>query len=218
MEIELVQQPSKKDVKDAVLNKKILSGDGFFGLIKKGQTFRITDLGGNQSADTTFFMANDPADHYSAVQTLTAQHKLFLTTGTVLKSESGNDMMTITADTVGSHDTLGGSCSSQSNTVRYSLHKRYMHNCRDTFMKYLGNSSSPYNYSKRDLAPNINFFMNVPITNDGKLNFSDGISHKNAYVEMVATADVMVLVSCCPQLNNPCNGWNLTPISVSIWN
>ncbi|WP_461214576.1 DUF1989 domain-containing protein [Lacticaseibacillus sp. GG6-2] len=215
--MELITTTSDLKVDDARLNQTILSGDGYFGLVKAGETLRITDIGGNQSADTTFFMADDPADHFSAVQTLTAQAKFYLTTGTILKSEAGRNMVTITADTVGSHDTLGGSCSAQSNTVRYALAKRYMHNCRDTFMKKIGEYPGDYIFSKRDLAPNINFFMNVPITPSGDLDFSDGISHPGAYIEMRAEHDVLFLMSNCPQLNNPCNGWNPTPVAVTIW-
>lgn len=70
---------------------------------------------------------------------------------------------------------------------------------------------------KRDLAPNINFFMNVPITPEGGYKFDDGVSAPGKYVEMKALTDVMVLISNCPQLNNPCNAYNPTPVRLLIW-
>jgi hypothetical protein len=74
------------------------------------------------------------------------------------------------------------------------------------------------NMSKRDITANINFFMNVPVTPDGELSFADGISGAGKYVEMRAEMDVVVLISNCPQLNNPCNAYNPTPVQLLVWN
>jgi hypothetical protein len=128
-------------------------------------------------------------------------------------------MLSIVADTCGRHDTLGGACSAESNTVRYALEKRHMHSCRDNFLLALSRWGAMYaqGFSKRDLASNINFFMNVPVTPEGKLTFADGISSAGRYVEMRAEMDVTVLISNCPQLNNPCNGYNPTPIELLVW-
>jgi hypothetical protein len=78
-------------------------------------------------------------------------------------------------------------------------------------------SRTNYGLSKRDLSNNINFFMNVPVTPEGKLTFADGISGPERYVEMRADRDVLVLISNCPQLNNPCNAYNPTPVRVLSW-
>ncbi|MDR2427183.1 MAG: DUF1989 domain-containing protein [Endomicrobium sp.] len=209
-----IKMESEKKEEESIFNKVITSGDGWFGLIKKGQTVRITDLQGNQAADTLFYDVADPSDHYSAVKTIAAQKNIYLTTGSILLAESGKQLLKITADTCGRHDTLGGACSSQSNTVRYAHEKDYMHNCRDTFMHCISNVKQ---YSKRDLAANINFFMNVPVTAQGQLCFEDGVSYAGAYVEMKAVTDVMLLLSSCPQLNNPCNAYNPTPVKIAIW-
>jgi urea carboxylase-associated protein 1 len=123
--------------------------------------------------------------------------------------------MTIVADTCGRHDTLGGACAAESNQVRYALEKKYMHSCRDTFLLTLA-CEAP-GMSKRDLAANVNFFMNVPVTPEGKLTFEDGVSAPGRYVEMRAELDVRVLISNCPQLNNPCNAYDPTPVRVLIW-
>jgi uncharacterized protein len=124
-------------------------------------------------------------------------------------------MLTIVADTCGRHDTLGGACSSESNTVRYGQHTRHMHSCRDNFL--LAALRSGFALDKRDLTSNINFFMNVPVTPEGALSFEDGISAGGKYVELRAEMDVLCLISNCPQLNNPCNAYNPTPIRLLLW-
>ncbi|MBE0436350.1 MAG: DUF1989 domain-containing protein, partial [Methylomicrobium sp.] len=151
----------------------------------------------------------------SATDTLIRQKSIYLSTGSELVSNFGRTLLTITADTCGRHDTLGGACAAESNTVRYAHEKKHMHSCRDNFLAVI--SQSPYALDKRDLGSNINFFMNVPVTEQGALTFEDGISHAGKYVEMRAEMDVLVLVSNCPQLNNPCNAYNPTPVQMIIW-
>jgi hypothetical protein len=207
---------SDREIEDAVYDKTVLAGDGWLHKLKRGQVIRIVDLEGNQAADTLFFDSDNVNDHYSAIATIVKQKNIYLSTGSVLRAESGKELLTIVADTCGKHDTLGGSCSAQSNTVRYAHEKLDMHNCRDTYMNELSKTNGEY--EKRDLAPNINFFMNVPVTPEGGLEFADGVSAPGYYVEMRAECNVTVLISNCPQLNNPCNAYNPTPIRVLIWN
>ncbi len=192
---------SRRDPTDASLNELIPAGEPWLGVVCRGQTFRIVDVEEDQAVDTLFFNAANSEERYSAPDTIRSQGRLYLTTGSQLLSNDGNVMLTITADTCGRHDTLGGACSAESNTVRYSLDKRHMHSCRDNFLLALARSGS--GLTKRDLPSNINFFMNVPVTPEGKLTFADGISAAGRYVEMRAEMDVIVLISNCPQLNNP---------------
>jgi urea carboxylase-associated protein 1 len=211
---------SKLDPAKAILNEVCKAGDPWTGIVKKGQIFRILDLEGNQAVDTLFYNAEDSEERYSAADTIQKQGKLYLTTGSVLYSSEGRPMLTIIADTCGRHDTLGGACSSESNTVRYDLAKRPMHSCRDSFMHALQHSCHVHDrdMTKRDITANINFFMNVPVSPQGALSFADGISGAGKYVEMRAEMDILVLISNCPQLNNPCNGYNPTPVQLLIWN
>src|SRR5690606_2778069 len=200
----------------AQLREVVQAGDYWLEVVKAGQTLRILDLEGNQAADTLFFSAADPSERYSAMDTIREQGNVFLTTGTRLLSNEGNLMLEILADTCGRHDTLGGACATESNTVRYDLEKRHMHACRDSWMLAVAEREE-LGLSKRDITHNINFFMNVPVTKDGGLTFADGISAPGKYVELKAAMDVIVLISNCPQLNNPCNGYNPTPIEVLVW-
>lgn len=210
-----IEKDSDLKIEDAIYNEEVEAGLGWMHVLKKGQSFRIIDLEGNQAVDTTFYDLKDPADHYGAVPTIVHQGNIYLTTGSILRTESGKPILKITADKTGRHDTLGGACSRQSNTVRYAREKEYMHACRDSFMLQLADCE--YDIKKRDLAPNINFFMNVPITEDGYYKFDDGVSAPGKYVEMEALEDVMILISNCPQLNNPCNAYNPTPVRCVIW-
>ncbi|ABI57262.1 DUF1989 domain-containing protein [Alkalilimnicola ehrlichii MLHE-1] len=158
---------------------------------------------------------HDPIGGITTAEDIRAQGNVYLTTGSRLMSNEGNVMLTLTADTCGRHDTLGGACAAESNQVRYALDKKPMHSCRDNYL--LAIQESHYGLTKRDIVSNINFFMNVPLTPDGGLTFEDGISAPGKYVEMRAEMDVIVLVSNCPQLNNPCNAYNPTPIEMIIW-
>jgi uncharacterized protein len=193
------------------------AGSYWINKLAKDQLLRIVDVEGNQSADTLFFNAADVSDRYSAVDTIRAQRNVYLTSGSKLLSTGGNLLAEIVADTVGRHDTLGGACASESNTVRYSLEKRTMHSCRDSYLLAAAQHDQ-LGIGKRDLSHNINFFMNVPVTREGGLTFADGLSGPGQYVEMRAAMDIIVLISNCPQLNNPCNAYNPTPLEVLIWN
>lgn len=206
---------SKRKPSEAIYEHTVLAGDHWMWEIRAGQTFRIIDLEGNQAADTLFYDARDVDNRYSASDTIRAQQNLYLTTGTRLMSSGGDVLLTIVADTCGRHDTLGGACSRESNTMRYALEKEHMHACRDSFIN--GVTAWGHGMGKRDITCNINFFMNVPVTPEGGLTFEDGISAPGRYVEMRAERDVIALISNCPQLNNPCNAYNPTPIRVLIW-
>jgi len=200
----------------ASFRKVIPAGDYFLHRINAGQTIRILDLEGNQAADTLFYNADDVAERYSAMDTIRTQGNVYLTAGTTLMSNENRPMLDIVADTCGRHDTLGGACATESNTVRYSLEKKCMHACRDSWMLAI-NEHEEYGLSKADITHNINFFMNVPVTPEGGLTFEDGISDAGKYVELTAKMNILVLISNCPQLNNPCNAYNPTPIEVLIW-
>jgi urea carboxylase-associated protein 1 len=210
-----VLKESALDPAKARLDVVLPAGEGWTHEVRAGETFRIVDLEGNQAVDTLFFAARDTTERYSATETIRAQGNLYLTTGTTLMSSEGQPLLTIVADTCGRHDTVGGACSAESNQVRYALEKKHMHNCRDSFLLALARHG--HGMTKRDLPANINFFMNVPVTPKGELTFADGVSGPGRYVELEAARDVLVLISNCPQLNNPCNAYNPTPIRLLVW-
>ena len=180
--------------------------------LAKGQTLRIVDLEGNQAVDFLVYAADDDAERYSAQDTIAAQGNLFLRDGAVLLSNEGRPMMTITGTSVAYHDTIGGACSCESNTLRYGHHTKAQHSCVDNFL----DANVRVGRGKRDMVSNINFFMNVPVEADGALGIVDGISAPGLTVDLRAEMDVEVVVSNCPQINNPCNGFNPTPVRMIV--
>ena len=206
---------SQLDTTTAILDVYQPAGEPWLHALQRGQILRIIDLEGNQAVDTIFYNADDTAERYSMTDTMQAQGGIYLSTGTVLMSNRSKPLLTLVADTCGRHDTLGGACAAESNTVRYAAQKKFMHSCRDNYLLALAHAD--IGMGKRDIVPNINFFMNVPVTAEGGLTFEDGVSAPGKYVELRADANVLVLVSNCPQLNNPCNAYNPTPVRFVIW-
>ena len=182
------------------------------GIVRKGQTIRIIDSEGQQAIDTLFYKADDFSERYSGQDTLRVQGNAYVGIGTKLMSNEGNVMLTVTADSCGRHDTSAGACSCESNTVRFGHDTKYLHACRDNFLLEV----TKHGMGKRDIVPNINFFMNVPIEPSGQMTIVDGLSRPGDHVELVAEMDVLCVISNCPQVNNPCNGFNPTPIRVVI--
>ena len=180
--------------------------------IYAGQTLRIVDVEGNQAVDFLVYAADDDAERYSAQDTIAAQGNLFLRDGAVLLSNEGRPMMTITGTSVAYHDTIGGACSCESNTLRYGHHTKAQHSCVDNFL----DANVRVGRGKRDMVSNINFFMNVPVEADGALGIVDGISAPGLTVDLRAEMDVDVVVSNCPQINNPCNGFNPTSVRMIV--
>ncbi|TCP60891.1 hypothetical protein EV663_10765 [Rhodovulum bhavnagarense] len=182
------------------------------GIVRAGQTIRIIDSHGQQAVDTLFYNAHDFSERYSAQDTMRAQGAAYITTGTRLMSSEGRVMLILTADSAGRHDTSAGCCSCESNTVRFGHDTRYLHACRENFILELAR----HGMSKRDIVPNINFFMNVPISPDGAMTIDDGISSPGDHVDLLAEMDVLCVISNCPQVNNPCNGFDPSPVRVII--
>ena len=195
-----------------VLEADIPARKPWSAFIRKGQTLRIVDSQGQQAVDTLFYSAADFQERYSSQDTLRAQGSAYIGVGTRLLSNEGRTMLRVTADACGLHDTSAGACSCESNTVRFGHHTRYQHACRENFLL----EAAKYGLTKRDIVPNLDFFMNVPIDPSGNFTVVDGVSKPGDAIEMVAEMDVLCLISNCPQINNPCNGFFPTPIRVSI--
>ncbi|HEY9414680.1 MAG TPA: urea amidolyase associated protein UAAP2 [Pseudonocardia sp.] len=197
----------------AVFDQVIEAGDGALITVPAGGELRMVDLHGNQAVDTLLYDAHDVHNRYSAFDTVREQRAVYLTTGSRLLSQRLDELAVISADTCGRHDTVGGACAQESNVVRYGEHTRHQHACRQTFLRYGAGAG----IGQRELGHNINFFMNVPVAPDGGLHFDDGLSAPGKYVQLRASRDLLVLISNCPQLNNPCNGWNPTPVRLLGW-
>ena len=198
----------------AVCSAVVKAGTGWLHEVRAGQILRIVDLCGNQSADVLLYNAHDTAERYNVNNTIAAQRSTLIELGTELRSNDDNVMFTVVADTCGEHDTLGSGCSAEGNAIRYTDRTRFMHSCRDTFVRHFSDMPG---MSKRDQTCNLNFFTKVQLGTTGSLEFVDGISGPGKYVDLEAKMDVLVLLSNCAQLNNPCNDYNPTPVQMLIW-
>lgn len=195
-----------------VLDETVASNAPWSGIVTAGQVLTIVDVGGNQSGDCLMYNATDHAERYSVPDTLSWQQNAYVSTGTVLRSNEGRPMMTVVGNEIDRHDTIGGACSKESNTLRYGHHVMYHHGCRENFLA----EASRRGLGLRDLVSNLNWFMNVPVEADGALGIVDGLSAPGRRVAVRADMDVLVLVSNCPQMNNPCNDFNPTPLRMIV--
>ncbi|CAN7286986.1 urea carboxylase-associated family protein [Phenylobacterium sp. LjRoot225] len=200
------------DLGPIVLDEVVPARAPWTAVVKADQTLRIVDLEGNQAVDFLMYAENDDAERYSAQDTIAAQGNIFLRAGSVLMSNEGRPMAVVTTTAVDYHDTIGGACSCESNTLRYGHHTKSQHACVENFLQ--GNAR--FGRGKRDMVSNINWFMNVPVEADGALGIVDGISAPGLFVDIRAEMDLVAVVSNCPQINNPCNGFNPTPVRMVI--
>jgi hypothetical protein len=182
-------------------------------VLRRGQTLRLIDLGGQQAVDALFYAAADTAERYSAQDTLREQGSAYIGLDTKLMSNEGRVMARVVADSSGRHDTLAGCCSCESNAVRFGEATKYQHACRENFVLELGR----HGLGKRDIVANVNFFMNVPIDAAGDFAVLDGISPPGSHVDLLAEMDLLCVLSNCPQVNNPCNGFDPTPVRAMIF-
>jgi urea carboxylase-associated protein 1 len=200
-------------VGDIVRDVVVPARGSWSGVLKKGQMMRIVDLEGKQAVDFLCYNAHNYEDRYAAADTMKInQRGIFLSTGTVLYSVGLTPLFTIVADTCGKHDTIGGCCSAALNTFRYGV--GYQHNCRDNFLAEL----KKYGMGPKDIPANVNFFMYVPVGENGEMDMGPSISKPGDYVDLRADSDALAVISNCPQINNPVNDYNPTPIRICIWN
>ncbi|MFV9424393.1 urea amidolyase associated protein UAAP2 [Microbacterium sp. S1037] len=197
---------------EVVLDERVAPRGPWSGIVRAGDVLTIVDVGGNQSADFLVYNAADTDERYSAADTIAWQRNVYVRTGTVLRSNLGLPLMTVVGNEVDRQDTIGGACSKESNTLRYGHHTLYQHGCRENFLA----EAARYGLGARDLVSNLNWFMNVPVEEDGSLGIVDGMSAPGKRVALRAERDVLVIVSNCPQMNNPCNDFSCTPLRMVV--
>ena len=181
-------------------------------VVAAGHVLTIVDVGGNQSADCLIYDAHDAGERYSVPDTLAWQGNAYVREGTVLRSNLGGALMTVVGNEVARQDTIGGACGKESNSLRYGHHTVFQHGCRENFLA----EAARHGLGAQDLVSNLNWFMNVPVEADGTLGIVDGISGPGKRVAVRAERDVLVIVSNCPQMNNPCNDFDPTPLRMLV--
>ncbi len=193
-----------------MLDEIVAAGAPWSGTVRRGQVLRITDLEGQQAVDFLCYSAADPQERYHAPNTLKAAGSIFLTAGHKLYSDIARPIFTIIEDQFGGHDTIGGCCSAPSNQMLYGVAN--CPGCRENFLAALGR----HGLGRRDIVPNINWFMRVPVERNGGAAVALGVSPPGCQVALRAEMDALAVISNCPQINNPCNNFKPTPIRVQI--
>lgn len=200
----------RKPGRKTVLDEIVPAGKPWSGVIERGQRLRIVDLEGRQAVDFLCYNARDPEERYHAPNTIKASGTISLTKGHVLYSDIARPLFTIVEDSFGSHDTIGGCCSAPSNVMLYGV--KGCPGCRENFLAAL----AKHGMGRRDIVPNVNFFMAVPVERSGGAAIARGKSKPGSFVELRAEMKALAVVSNCPQIHNPCNDFNPTPIRIVV--
>ena len=180
------------------------------GLVKRGQVLTIKDTHGQQAVDFLCYDADNTADRYSATNTVKVQGNVYVGNGTVLYTDSGKPLLTVIEDTVGRHDTIYGCCSNPNNKLRYDVETT--ESCYTNFTQEL----QKHGMDVTSIVPNVNWFMSVPVLGDGSAGVAEAALKPGSYVKLRAECNVLAVLSNCPQMHNPCNGFKPTPIEVWI--
>ena len=181
------------------------------GIVKEGQRLKITDLKGQQAVDFLCYNNNDRSDRYSATNTVKVQGNIYVGLGSILYSDSGIPLLEVVEDTIGRHDTVYGCCSNQNNMLRYAVETTEA--CYTNFEAKL----AKLGMGKDAIVPNVNWFMSVPVLEDGSAGVDNVVQKPNSYVTLLAKTDTLAVLSNCPQMDNPCNGYNPTPVKIEIY-
>jgi urea carboxylase-associated protein 1 len=192
------------------LDQVVPAGAPWSAVVQRGEVLRIIDLEGQQAVDFLCYNATDPLERYHAPNTMKAAGSIFLTAGHALYSDMARPIFSIIEDSFGGHDTIGGCCSAPSNQMLYGVAD--CPGCRENFLAAL----ACHGLGRRDIVPNVNFFMRVPVERDGRAAIALGASAPGSTVALRAEMDALAVISNCPQVNNPCNGFRPTPIRVTI--
>ena len=180
------------------------------GLVKRGQVLTIKDTHGQQAVDFLCYDADNRSDRYSATNTVKVQGNVYVGKGTVLYADSGKSLMRVVEDTVGKHDTIYGCCSNPNNKLRYGIETT--ESCYTNFAQEL----QKHGMDVTSIVPNVNWFMSVPVLTDGSAGVAEAALTPGSFVKLRAECNVLAVLSNCPQIHNPCNGYKPTPIEVWI--
>jgi urea carboxylase-associated protein 1 len=184
----------------------VAPGEPWSDIIRKGEILRIVDIEGQQAVDFICFNAKNVNETYDNTVTVRLASRPFLRKGDVLYSNLANPMFTMIEDTIGNHDTICGCCSAEINFLRYQV--KNTPSCRANFLREL----SKHGLDSRSLVPNVNFFMNIPFDANGEFQFKAPLSRPGDHVDLAAEMDCLAMISNCPQILNPANNFNPTPV------
>jgi len=204
---------------EKILFEESLPGGGLWSWrLRRHTTLRITDVEGGANVGLMVYNADAPLDRLNLPDTLKAQHTAKLTRGHVLMSDMGHALLSITADTCGWHDPLGGHGNAAMTEKKYGVatyqEKRndWYRNAHDNFLVELGK----HGLGKRDLVANVNFFSRLDVDADGKMIFHPGNSKAGAFVDLRAEMNVLVVLNTCQHPLDPNPNYAPKPVKLTV--
>lgn len=198
-----------KTISDVTLQAK-----GHMALeLDQGQILRVEDIEGEQCSDIVFYNRHNFDERYSPANTVNLNKHIYLGLGCSLYSTWANKLMTITADTVGRHDCICGSCSPELNRMRYGDKAIGKRTCREN----LEDALAPYGLGATDIPYSFNNFMNFSVAESGEISYGVTVSKPGDYIDLRADMDVLIGISNCPQELNEANGFNPTALRVAVF-
>jgi urea carboxylase-associated protein 2 len=204
--------------KSVLWEETVQPGASWSHVLKRGTALRMTDIEGGANAGVMLYNFECPVERYNMPDTLKAQHIARLTNGFVLYSDMGRVLCSITSDTVGWHDPLGGCSNAALVTARYG--EQTYQACRNDYHKDARNSFlvelAKWGLGPRDLISNINFFSRVDVSSDGAMSFHAGNSAPGAQVELRAEMNVLVILNTCQHPLDPNPKYEPKPVLLSI--
>ncbi len=184
-------------------------------VVSRGTTIRLTDLAGDACANVLLYNADGSPERLNVADTVKVQWQAYLGAGQLLLSDMGRVLASIVSDTSGRHDALCGASNRAHNERRYGdgAVQNAFPNARDRFIVAL----AKFGRSKRDVAPNVNFFKGVRVQPDGTLQWDDRPSPPGAHVELLAELDVLVVVANTPHVCDPRDDYTATNLRITAW-
>ena len=181
--------------------------------VERGRTVRVEDVEGMQAVDFICYNRANLAEKFWAAHTAKLNKTIYVSKGHVLWSDLANPMMTIVEDTVGVNDVICGSCSRPLDEVRYG--DKATDGCMENFEAAI----EPWGLERKDIPMCFNIFLNYPVAASGGVSLEDTEppSRPGDYIDLRAEMDLLIAISNCPQINNPCTGFNPTPIRVAVY-
>jgi urea carboxylase-associated protein 2 len=196
----------------------IQGGASWSLILRRGNLLRLEDIEGGANVAALFYNWECLVERYNMPDTLKGQHTAHLTKGFVLYSDMGRVIASITADSCGWHDPLGGHndaalVASKYGKSTYQEHRNdWYRNTRDNFIEEAGR----YGLSLRDIGPNVNFFSKVVVDQTGAMSFVPGNSKAGDYVEIRAEMNLLVILDTGQHPLDPGREYAPKPVRFSI--
>jgi urea carboxylase-associated protein 2 len=202
-----------------ILFEETLPGGGLWSwVLRRHTTLRLTDLEGGANVGFMAYNADAPLDRLNLPDTLKAQYTAKLTRGHILMSDMGRSLLSITSDSVGWHDPLGGHGNAALVKQKYGersyqeARNDWYRNAHDNFLIELGK----HGLGKRDLVANVNFFSRLNANEEGGLSFHPNNSKTGDTVDLRAEMNVLVVLNTCQHPLDPSLSYGPKPIEVTL--